>query len=145
MCRSEGCVASTAVVTLDSCHISSCSHMTAPTIPWTEKPGPRAAFALSPCSFSPARCWCEAASSGRQGVKVGQGVGLGLLQHRRRPRTALLNHVVRRVIHGGPVTASLPRNTCKKTLSTRRLSCQEPVSHMQSRIRWTTQYCHAAP
>ena len=36
---------------------------------------------------------------GRREVEVGQRVGLGLLQHRRRPRAALLQHVARRVVH----------------------------------------------
>ena len=43
------------------------------------------------------------------------------------------------------VAASRPRNTCDTILPTRRLSCQEPASRMQSRMRWTAQRCHAAP
>ena len=43
------------------------------------------------------------------------------------------------------VAASRPRNTCETILPTRRLSCQEPASRMQSRMRWTAQRCHAAP
>ena len=35
------------------------------------------------------------------------------------------------------VTASRQRNTCETILPTRRLSCQEPASRMQSRMRWT--------
>lgn len=37
---------------------------------------------------------------GRREVEVGQRVGLGLLQHRRRPGAAPLQHVARRVVHG---------------------------------------------
>ena len=43
------------------------------------------------------------------------------------------------------VAASRPRNTCDTILPTRRLSCQEPASRMQSRMRWTAQRRHAAP
>lgn len=70
---------------------------------------------IPPVRFPPHVVSAKPLPVDRQEVKVGQGVGLGLLQHRRRPRTALLDHVVRRVVHGGPVAASLPRNTCKKT------------------------------
>lgn len=37
---------------------------------------------------------------GRREVEVGQRVGLGLLQHGRRPRAAPRQHVARRVVHG---------------------------------------------
>lgn len=37
---------------------------------------------------------------GRREVEVGQRVGLDLLQHRRRPGAAPLQHVARRVVHG---------------------------------------------
>lgn len=42
----------------------------------------------------------QALPVGRRKVEVGQRVGLGLLQHRRRPRAAPRQHVARRVVHG---------------------------------------------
>lgn len=43
----------------------------------------------------------QALPLGRRKAEVGQRVGLGLLQHRRRSRAAPLQHVARRVVHGG--------------------------------------------
>ena len=42
----------------------------------------------------------QALPVGRRKAEVGQSVGLDLLQHRRRPRAAPLQHVARRVLHG---------------------------------------------
>lgn len=55
---------------------------------------------------------------GRRKVEVGQRVGLGLLQHRRRPRAAPRLHVARRVVHGrhgGGVAPSRRRSTRRST------------------------------
>ena len=43
------------------------------------------------------------------------------------------------------VAASFARNTDDRIPPTRRLSCQEPASRMQSRIRCTAHLCQAAP
>ena len=43
------------------------------------------------------------------------------------------------------VAASPARKTDETMRPTRRLSCQEPASRMQSRIRCTAQRCQAAP
>ena len=82
----------------------------------------------------------------RREVQVVERVGLRLLERPCRPRPATPSGISNAAWYMATAVAASPaRKTDERMRPTRRLSCQELASRMQSRIRCTAHRCQAAP